>query len=290
MSAHLALRVTPKCELLIRQVVNWHSRQVYVSVPNFIDVFQHAHREPTPGDSASEGDLDTLWASELAKLSKAVGTTLWLDGIYIRGQVLSGAPSAQQALDRAMATLALARDLTWAPRVEKGAVMLTSGQGFEALALANGLGWAEEFMRSDPETSTPDVHQPGPRCDDAVDRGGIVRTPPPMNALLPETLSGPAPAFGTRRQPYSRQERVLTSENPSQRHHVALHPPRTAPAPYPRPPGAGLGRDSTNRVAGPPASEPDPDARVHGRNRWGQGAWELGTSAGGTGRRWIQKR
>ena len=88
-------------------MASWWSHEVGVSVPKLIYHLPHARRS---SNNASEGGLVTIWPTELAKLSSIVGTTLWIDGMHIRGQIASGALSAKQTLQQAVIALALAHD------------------------------------------------------------------------------------------------------------------------------------------------------------------------------------
>ena len=173
----------------------------------------HARRS---NDSASEGGNVTTWPTELAKLSSAVGTTLWLDGMHIRGQVASGALSAKKILQEAVI----------------------------ALSLAHGKEEPEFLTEAVPATLAPDCRQPEPprRCDaefqcDDTDRDGIVSASPPMNAIRPGTLGGPAPVSGTWQQPFFMQEQVRQQPLYAAHQQSAL---MMAQEPYQGPPGAGF--------------------------------------------------
>ena len=183
-------------------------------MPKLAYYFPHGRR--SSNSSASEGGIVATWPTELAKLSSVVRTTLWLDGMHIRGQVASGALRAKQSLQEAVI----------------------------ALALAHGKTPPEVGMEAVPATSAPDWHQSEPphRCDAVyqchyADRGGIVSTPPHVNALRPGTLGGPAPVSGTWQQPLSSQERVRQQPPYATNHQSALVMARE---PYRAPPGAGF--------------------------------------------------
>lgn len=98
---------TLKRSVFFRKMARWKSREVSVAVPALVCLFPHARRA---SDIAPEGDV-TTWPLELANLSNVVGTTLWLDGTHIHGQLDSDAPRKPQALAaliKAVEALALA--------------------------------------------------------------------------------------------------------------------------------------------------------------------------------------